>query len=164
MLTIRELTTVLVALTCLTMVLAGPAGAQLPTKPGAADLGGTSWQFVKFQGGDDKILTPDNRAKYTIHFGREGRVLVRFDCNRGRGTWTSAGPNQLTFGPLALTRAKCPPGSLHDFFVKQWPYIRSYIMKDGHLFLSLMADGGIFEFEPLDKKPPASKKKETPTS
>jgi para-nitrobenzyl esterase len=50
--------------------------------------------------------------------------------------------------PLALTRAVCPPGSLHDQWLKQWPYIRSYVMQDGHLFLSLMADGGIYEFEP----------------
>jgi len=40
-------------------------------------------------------------------------------------------------------------GSLHDRIVKQWGYIRSYVMKDGHLFLSLMADGGIYEFEPI---------------
>jgi hypothetical protein len=26
--------------------------------------------------------------------------------------------------------------------VKQWPFIRSYVLKGGHLFLSLMADGG----------------------
>jgi para-nitrobenzyl esterase len=67
----------------------------------------------------------------------------------GRGTWKSPGPNQLEFGPLALTRAMCPPGSLHDRIVKQWPFVRSYIIKDGRLFLSLMADGGIYEFEPL---------------
>ncbi len=154
----RHLPIMLTLLLGLTLVLAGPATAQAAARPTAADLVGTSWQFVKFQGGDDKILTPDNPAKYTIHFGREGRVQVRFDCNRGRGTWTSAGPNQLTFGPLALTRAKCPPGSLHDFFVKQWPYIRSYVLKDGRLFLSLLADGGIFTFEPLERKPPAPKK------
>ena len=50
---------------------------------------------------------------------------------------------------LALTRAACPPGSLHDQIVKQWGNIRSYVLKDGHLFLSLMADGGIYEFEPI---------------
>jgi uncharacterized lipoprotein YbaY len=33
--------------------------------------------------------------------------------------------------------------------VKQWPYVRSYVIRDGHLFLSLMADGGIYAFEPL---------------
>jgi len=43
----------------------------------------------------------------------------------------------------------CPPGSLHDQIVKQWPHLRSYVMRDGHLFLSLMADGGIYEFEPM---------------
>jgi len=42
----------------------------------------------------------------------------------------------------------CPPGSLHDRIVKHWPYIRSYVLKDGHLHLSLMADGGIYEFVP----------------
>jgi para-nitrobenzyl esterase len=62
-------------------------------------------------------------------------------CNRGA--------TQLQLGPLALTRVKCPAGSLHDHMVKQWGYIRSYVIKDGHLFLSLMADGGIYEFEPV---------------
>ncbi len=30
---------------------------------------------------------------------------------------------------------------------KQWDFIRSYVVKDRRLFLSLMADGGIYEFE-----------------
>lgn len=63
-----------------------------------------------------------------------------------------AGPalerGDVLIGPLALTRAKCPPGSLHDQIVKQWGNIRSYVIRDGHLFLALMADGGIYEFEP----------------
>jgi para-nitrobenzyl esterase len=75
-------------------------------------------------------------------------VSARVDCNRGVGTWKSSGANQLEFGPLALTRAMCPPGSLHDRIAKHWLSVRSYIIKDGHLFLSLMADGGIYEFEP----------------
>jgi heat shock protein HslJ len=77
------------------------------------------------------------------------RMSARIDCNRGRGTWKSFGPNQLEFGPLALTRAMCPPESLHDRIVKDWGFVRSYVIKDGHLFLSLMADGGIYEFEPI---------------
>jgi para-nitrobenzyl esterase len=31
------------------------------------------------------------------------------------------------------------------------PYVRSYVLKAGHLHLSLMADGGIYEFEPIEK-------------
>jgi hypothetical protein len=38
--------------------------------------------------------------------------------------------------------------------VTQWGNIRSYVVKDGHLFLSLMADGGIYEFEPIAGKTP----------
>jgi para-nitrobenzyl esterase len=38
--------------------------------------------------------------------------------------------------------------------VKQWATIRSYVIKDGHLFLALMADGGIYEFEPINKSNP----------
>ena len=115
----------------------------------SAGLGGTSWQLVRFQGGDGTVLTPDDKSKYTLAFGADGVVNARIDCNRGRGGWKSAGPNQLEFGPMAITRAQCPPGSLHDQIVKQLPYVRSYVMKDGRLFLSLMADGGIYEFEPV---------------
>jgi para-nitrobenzyl esterase len=126
-----------------TLLLAGACAA-----PPAADqsLAGTSWQLVRFQGGDGKVLVPDERAKYTVAFAPDGTASVRFDCNRGRGGWKSARSNQLEFGPMALTRAMCPPGSLHDQLVKHWPFIRSYTRKDGRLFLALMADGGIYEF------------------
>ena len=63
----------------------------------------------------------------------------------------STPPSGLELGPLALTRAACPPGSLHDQIVRQWPYVRSYILKEGRLYLSLMADGGIYEYEPLPR-------------
>jgi para-nitrobenzyl esterase len=108
-----------------------------------------SWQLVRFRGGEDTLLTPDDPAKYTLAFDTDGSVSARIDCNRGRGTWKSSGRNQLQLGPLALTRAMCPPGSLHDRIVKHWEFVRSYILKDGNLFLSLMADGGIYEFAPI---------------
>jgi para-nitrobenzyl esterase len=136
----------------LALFAATPQTSTPSTSPG---LAATAWQLVKFQGGDGATLTPDDGAKYTIEFGAGGLLTARVDCNRGRGTWTSSGSNQIALGPLALTRAQCPPGSLHDQIVKQWGYIRSYVVKDGHLFLSLMADGGIYEFEPLTKAGPA---------
>jgi len=117
--------------------------------PAPEALAGTSWQLVRFQGGDGSVLTPDGKAKYTVAFGADGVVNVRFDCNRGRGGWKSPGRNQLEFGPMGMTRAMCPPGSLHDHLVRQWHHVRSYVMRDGRLYLSLMADGGIYEFERL---------------
>jgi heat shock protein HslJ len=113
------------------------AGSRTSVPSPSSELAGTSWQLVRFQGSDDTTLTPDDRAKYTIEFVAGGRLTARIDCNRGRGTWKSSGSNQLQFGPLALTRAKCPAGSLHDQIVKQWGNIRSYVVRDGHLFLAL---------------------------
>jgi putative lipoprotein len=130
------------------------AGSQASSPSPSPTLAGTSWQLVKFQGSDDMTRTPDDRSKYNIEFGSGGRLTARVDCNRGHGTWKSSGSNQIAFRPLALTRAKCPAGSLHDQIVKQWGNIRSYVVRDGHLFLSLMADVGIYEFEPIGGKTP----------
>jgi len=115
-----------------------------------AGLAGTAWRLVKFQGGNDKTLVPGDRSKYTLAFDKEG-VSVRIDCNRGHGSWKSSGPSQLEFGPMALTRAMCPPAELNDRLPTDWGNVRSYVVKDGHLFLSLMADGGTYKFEPMPK-------------
>ena len=131
------------------LLAACAAVAPTPSQSATPNLSGTSWQLVKFQGSDDKTLTPDDKTKYTIQFNTDGVLSARIDCNRGRGTWKSSGASQLQLGPLALTRAMCPPESLHDQIVKHWNFIRSYIIKNDHLFLSLMADGGIYEFEPV---------------
>jgi len=127
---------------------AAVGGTQTFSASRARELAGTSWRLVKFLGSDDTTLAPDDRAKYIIEFAAGGRLTARIDCNHGEGTWTSSDTNQIVFGPLALTRAQCPAGSLHDHLVKQWGHVRSYIISDGHLFLALMADGGIYEFEP----------------
>jgi len=142
----------LISGSCLAVILLGflsDMGAIASPQSPANVLGGTSWQLVKFLGSDDKSLRPEDKSRYTIAFEANGGVSVRIDCNRGHGSWTSAGPNQLEFGPLALTRAMCPAAPLNDRLAKDWQYARSYLLKDGHLFLSLMADGGTYEFEPF---------------
>jgi heat shock protein HslJ len=136
-----------------TMSLATVSG-QAPPGAAAASLAGTTWHLVEFQGGDGAVLRPADGSRYELAFGRDGALSVRLDCNRGRGVWKSSGGNGLALGPLVLTRAFCPPPSLHDQILKQWGNIRSYVVKDGHLFLALMADGGIYEFQPA--APPAS--------
>lgn len=127
---------------------AQPSAEGKGTSPADASLAGTSWRLVQFEGGDGAVLAPDDPAKYTLAFDAEGAVEVRLDCNRGRGAWKTSGPNHLELGPLALTRAQCADPTIHDHIVKQWPYVRSYVLRDGRLYLALMADGGIYEFEP----------------
>ena len=133
----------------LAAVLLALAGcAQFESQGATGGLGGSSWQLVRFQGGDGSVATPDDRAKYTLAFRADGSLGARVDCNRGHGTWKSSAPNQLELGLMALTRAMCPPDSLHDRFIRQLPFVRSYMIKEGRLFLSLMTDGGMYEFEP----------------
>jgi para-nitrobenzyl esterase len=112
-------------------------------------LAGTSWRLVKIMSMDDTVLTPDDRALYTLEFKEDGSMSVRADCNRGTGSWTSESEGQLQFGLIAATRAMCPPGSLHDPYMMQFEWVRSYTVREGHLFLATMADGSIIEFEPL---------------
>ena len=122
--------------------------AACATTTGPVGLAGTAWQLVKFQGSDGKTLTPDDPARYTVEFFADGSVAMRIDCNRGRGTWKSAGPSQLEFGPMAVTRVACPPGTLENRFGRDIGNVRSYVVRNQRLFLALMADGGIYEFEP----------------
>src|SRR5262249_8754530 len=131
----------------LLMVTLGAIAGCMGPKMHLAGLGDTSWQVVKFQGGDGTVLTPDDKTKYTVAFTNNGDLSVRFDCNRGRGTWILNGPNEVRFGPLALTRVMCPPGSMHDPLVKQGREVGPCRGTGGGRFLSLGADSGTYELE-----------------
>lgn len=113
------------------------------------ELAGTSWKLIRLQAADETTLVPGDGSKYTITFGRDGRVSARVDCNRGSSTWKSTRANELQFGSWSMTRAKCSAGSLHDRIVREGAAVRSYYIKDGHLFLGGMAAGGSYELEPL---------------
>jgi heat shock protein HslJ len=114
----------------------------------APELAGTSWRLVKILSMDDSTDTPDDPNSYTLTFGADDGVRIQADCNAGTGSWTSESAGQLTFGTIAATQALCPPGSLHDRYMAQFPWVRGYRLEDGHLFLATMADGSIIELEP----------------
>jgi heat shock protein HslJ len=117
---------------------------------GGNPLSGTSWQLVKFQGPDEQTFTVDDKSKYTITFGANGRVTARVDCNRASSTWRLKGNGELHFGSWSRTSAKCGPGSLHDQIVNEGGDVRNFAIKDGHLFLS--GGGASYELEPLPAK------------
>jgi len=81
---------------------------------------------------------------------------VRLDCNRGTGIWKSARRNQIEFRPLAITRTMCPAGSLGNQIARQLMNVRSCLLKDGHLFMPLMANRGVYEFDPISLRRVAS--------
>jgi hypothetical protein len=55
---------------------------------------------------------------------------------------------------LTTTRVLCAPGSLYDRLVQDMEHVRSYFFKGRRLFLALMGDGGIYEFEPVPTTAP----------
>jgi len=127
-----------------------PASTAAPAQPGdTAVLADTDWQLVEILSMDGASFKPQDRSHYTLTFAADGKMLLRADCNRGGGTWRSQGPSQLQFGPIATTRMKCSPESLSERYLAQFEWVRSFVMRDGHLFLATMADGAIIEFEPM---------------
>jgi len=128
-----------------------PDGAAPSRRP----LADTRWRLVEFQSMDDAQgkTRPHDPSAYTMHLRADGRVLMQLNCNRAQGSW-SAEPSadgasgRFEFGPLAATRMLCPPPSMDEMIAAQSRFVRGYLLKDGRLYLSLMADGGIFAWEP----------------
>jgi len=121
----------------------------------AGPLADTEWRLVEFQSMDDAQGTtrPDDPKRYTMQLNGDGTVTMSLNCNRATGTWTAkpagdGASGQFAFGPLAMTRAFCPPPSMDGQIAAQAGFIRSYLLKDGRLYLSLMADGGTYAWEP----------------
>ena len=122
----------------------------------AADpLTGTSWQLIGIDSmapDEQPNTTIDDPSKYTVTFGDDGRAALQVDCNRGSSTWqfSSAAPDSgsLTFGPIALTRMFCPQPSQDTKVVAALGRVRSYLISDGKLHLSLEADSGIMHWQP----------------
>lgn len=125
-------------------------------KPAA--LVGSAWELVAIQSMDDaqgtaRIARPDT---FTVSFAADGRANLRIDCNRGNASWktnpsTDPASGSLEFGPLATTKKMCPPGSHDQKVMRDLPFVRSYLIKDGKLYMSLKADGGIYEWQPSSK-------------
>jgi len=125
-----------------------------------ARLANTDWRLVEFQSMDDATGTirPKDPSLFTMRLNADGTVTMRLDCNRATGTWSAQpGPDgssgRFEFGPLAGTRALCPPPRLDERVTGQAQYVRSFLLKDGRLHLSLMADGGIFVWAPQTEIP-----------
>ena len=95
------------------------------------------------------VTAPDDGTKYTLSFGADKRALIRADCNRGVASWHSTEETDLEFGAARMTKMKCTAGSMHERFVNDLGYVGSYAYEDGHLFLTLKANGGTLEFAPL---------------
>ncbi|TCM17115.1 heat shock protein HslJ [Novosphingobium sp. PhB165] len=129
--------------------------ASPPAAATTAGLASTKWQLVGFQSMDDAQGTtkPGEGRVYTLEFGADGALAMQLDCNRGRTSWTTrdSGPEggTLVIGPIATTRAMCEQPDIGQMMSARLSEVASYTLRNGHLFLALKMDSGIFEFAPL---------------
>lgn len=148
--TIRRLTLAASVLLLSACAGSGPAPAGAPDAGGIA---GSTWELVEFQSMDDAQGTtrPAPGQAYTVTFGLDGSASFQLNCNRGSARWTAApaapGSGTLTFGAVALTRAFCAPPSLDARIAQHLEFVRTYIIRDGVMSMSLMADGGIYRWK-----------------
>jgi heat shock protein HslJ len=121
--------------------------AQAPSSDAAAErrpLTGVTWMWVRSVT-PVEVIAPSDPAGYTFELGADGRASVRADCNRGSGAYTLDGP-ALHFGPVAITRMACPPGSLDDRFLKQLGGAAHTFWQGDTLMIDLVADSGTMRF------------------
>jgi len=126
-----------------------PGAVDIPPPPmaaaGDAMLTGTVWRWTETVMNNDTRIKPDAPERYTLEFQPGGMVSVRADCNRGSGSYLLNG-SALTFGPIATTRAMCPPGSKDADFLRGLAAVSGQLFRGNDLVLTLKVDSGSMIF------------------
>jgi len=128
-------------------VMPGSVNAPPPPMAAAGDalLTNTVWRWTDTVMSNDTHIKPDAPERYTLEFQPGGMVAVRADCNRGSGSYLLSG-SALTFGPLAMTRAMCPPGSKDTEFLRGLAAVQGQSFRGDDLVLTLKLDAGSMTF------------------
>jgi para-nitrobenzyl esterase len=125
-----------------------PGAVNAPPPPMAAQgdalLTATLWAWQGTQMRDGTRVAPDAPERYTLLFQPGGQVSVRADCNRGSASYLLNG-NALSFGPIALTKMLCPPGSRDAEFLRQLGAVAAQSFRGYELTFTL-GDGAIMLF------------------
>jgi heat shock protein HslJ len=123
------------------------------TQPRGSEAGrlvGITWSWRGTLMNDGARFQPHDPSRYTVQFTSNGGVVVRADCNRGKGAYTLRG-HTITIPPLAVTRAMCPPGSLDQRFVRDLGEAYAYSIRAGILLVELKFDSGTMRLTQLQR-------------
>ena len=107
-----------------------------------AQLKNTVWRWESLDNVQGKVAV-DKPENYQLEFMPDGKVNVRADCNRGRGTYKSEAGG-LAFSGIFLTKIGCPPGSLDNRFLQGLERARTYRIEGNSLLIE--GAGGIMKF------------------
>jgi heat shock protein HslJ len=123
---------------------AGPAGRVLS----ADAIIGKRWLWEATVSAHETIAVP-NPENYTLELMPSGTAAVRFDCNRGAGSYKIAA-GQLSFGPMMSSRMACPPGSLDSRYARDLRRVIAFFVEDGKLYLEQPPGYGTLRFAPAE--------------
>jgi heat shock protein HslJ len=107
---------------------------------------GRIWRWQATVTPTEKI-TVTSPERYTLFLTADGTARIRFDCNRGGGSFEIS-PGKVSFGPLISTRMTCPPDSRDAAFRRDLQQVRSFFVERGTLFLALPDNRGTMRFRP----------------
>ncbi len=105
---------------------------------------GKTWQWQETVTPVEKItvLQPE---RYTLRLTEKRRAELKFDCNRGGGSYQIA-EGKLSFGPMMATRMACPEDSMDAIYMKYLQNVNSYFIEGDSLYLELPAGNGTLRF------------------
>ena len=111
-----------------------------------AGLVNTQWQFKEIAYAEGKSLTPQPGEKLTLEFDANGKVTGAAGVNRFTGSYKAGADGSLAFGPLAMTRAANPLGSVADAYAKELAQAIRFLYDGETLILQLPGDTGLMKF------------------
>ncbi len=122
-----------------------PAVEVIEQTDNTSALADSQWRLQEIQMADGSVSTPDAEADYTLMLTASGQMAGQADCNTINSTYTVDG-SQLSFGPIASTKALCPPGSLSDTYIQALTNTNAYALEGETLTLSFGSDGNTLIF------------------
>jgi heat shock protein HslJ len=112
-----------------------------PPMSAQQELVGGVWHW---QGGNAGAAPA--RELYTVEFTADGRVLVRADCNRGSGRYSTGADATVTLTAIATTKMGCPAGSLDTTFLRELADVERYRFEGDMLVLTLRSNAATLRF------------------
>jgi heat shock protein HslJ len=130
-----------------TPMLPGRINAPPPPMAASGDalLTNTVWTWQGTQLADGRRIVPDAPERYALDFQPGGQVRVRADCNRGSASYL-LNDTELSFGPIALTKMMCPPGSRDAEFLAELARVTRQRFSGNQLELVLRDGAGTMRF------------------
>lgn len=138
---------VLVSISALT--LSGAAqGRNSPPHPVTQHV----WNLVQISQhrGMPIILPYEQQARHQLQFGRNGRLSLTLDCNRGSADWKADRPRKgggkLKIGLIISTRALCPPPSQGETMAADLSSAKKFMMQADGRSMTIETRHNVYSF------------------